>query len=276
MSQKNRNYLFLTLILLNITPSFAVDPDLKKTKAAVSQISGNNPERRQSPSNRYLFMKDTLEFRMKYFSEELKYTNGTENSNSKLKANGAQEYRLTWYMTSGVRWQPLLTVAAKTVDYDLAKDSGINYKSNHLLGMGAGVRYRSSRRFIFTLLGEIEQYHFLEYADTLGVKSKQLIEASPTKVTFLTDILLFQKRRFLIKTDFGPVFNFNKKTANVSTNHGIGLTADLFLAYWFSSRTGVLLGGQYRMHKQEIKNGYFQADASRTTTGLLAQFNATF
>lgn len=254
----------------------AMDLDLKNIVPIQSQIEGHTPPPVEIAENRYLFTRDSVELRAKVFSEKLQYKNGTENSNRTLKSNNSTEYRINWYMTSGIRWQPMLTILSKTVDYNLAQGSGITYKSDNLLGMGIGIRYRSSRRFIFSFLGEIEQYHFLEYQDLSGTKGKQLIEASPSKFTFLSEFLIWQKEKIFLKTVFGPVYNFNKSTANVRTNRGYGLTFEFLASYWFNLNNGIILGNQYRTHKQEIRNGHFQADTTRTTLGVFAEYRHTF
>ena len=265
------------LLLFIFNPvSYAIDMDLKKNNQQPSQISNNSPAENTSLNSQYVFTKDTLEFRTKICAENLKYVNGSQNSNIKLLSSGSQEARLNWYMNSGLRWQPMVSILAKTVNYKLGPASGITYKSDHLLGMGIGIRYRSSRRFIFRLLAEIEQYHFLDYTDIEGAHTKQLIEASPTKFTFLTDLLIYQNGRLILKSDFGPVINLRKKTATVTTNSGIGVSAELLSIIILTKNDGLIFGGQFRYHKQLIKNGYFQADTLRVTTGLFLQYNHTF
>lgn len=251
--------------------------ELNDTVKSDEAIESNRSSENYVLSAKDIFTNDTFQFQMSFYQEDLEYTNTTKNyGNYSLESSIAREMRMNWLLTSGLRWQPIVTLGLRTMDYDLKEGQGVTHTSDHFWSMGAGIRHRLSQRWEAVLMGQINQYPFLEYTDSTTGAQKSLTIVALTQISLLANVQIWQNNHWELEGSGGFNINPDKSKANFKAKKAIGFQGEVALSYWFTKPWAIKTSLWAKTLSQKVRNLYFEADAKRTDSGLTLQVAKTF
>jgi len=224
----------------------------------------------QRLSTREIFTKDGPEFSYGQFIQSLHYTNDSKNGDQTLKTNKGSSFQLKWNLSSNTRFQPVMSIGLKKIEYTDKTNMNIFQPSKNLIDMGAGIRYYLGRRWNLLLNINIEQEHFINYS------TPDIEKVALSKVHLALQGQFWNAKNWSGEFLLGGYYCASKASADLDVDAGLGYRAVVGIRKWISALSWYRVSGYYIKEGQSVRGNGFSADVNRSSTGINLRIGTSF
>jgi len=223
-----------------------------------------------------LVSKDSLEFLMMGYSNDLKVTSDTRlGTDQSLKTKSASLYQVNLGVSGYRNMRPVFEFTAKREEYDLSSAGSIVQNSHDLLGMAVRLDYASGKRVRHSLRMALMQEYFLDHTGSTTVVD-ELRRASVPRVGYSLFWNMIQFNSFAVNTLFGVSSNLPRETGSFQVKSGLGLHFGLDLGWWVNRDWKASAGFKMFNETQSVSNTLYSSKNTRTSNGLFISISRIF